>query len=200
MLFRSVGLALLSNVGLLGKFEREIGGTKVALEQAKTRMATFSKATEKISLIIQGKLIEVFMKLAPKLTEMANQFSAWADQIKGDDIDAFAAKMLTVLNVIVDIADVIGTVMGLIGGLGSLLETISPRNLYNNLFGDDESKPGKAGQGRNQTLKAAGSIKTTQDVNVGVQVGLDKGLRETSTATITRLQRRTDNGSGALAM
>ena len=112
---------------MVGKWTKELTGTSVALTQAKTRMATFSKATEKIGIIIQNQLIKVFVKLAPKLTEMANQFSAWADQIKGDDIDAFADKMTTVLNVIVDIADVIGTVMGLIGGLGSEIGRASGR-------------------------------------------------------------------------
>ena len=193
-----VGLALLNNVKLLGQFERDLSGTNVATEQAKIRLQTFSKALEKIKIIGEGVLTKVFIKLAPKITDMANKFGVWFDQLNNDDLQGFVDILSTALDVMKGIASFTGgaaKAFSNVGqGIGNLAGAAASGNLLNELFGDKSESLTGGG-----ALKANGSGANKLSVDANVNVGLDKGLKQTAPASVSTIQSRNDTGMGAFA-
>lgn len=194
----TIGNILINNSDLVGRWTKELTGTNIAAEQAATRNATFSKQLEKIGIIIKNKLIDVFIKLSPMLTDMATKFGVWADSISKGDIESFSNGLKTVLNVAKEIGKVFAFVFEVIGKIIKLISLVGQAGTeLIGLFGNDESTQSRSG-GRNRAgaLKAGGRTDISNKVDVGVQVGLDQGLKQTAATKTSRRARRTDTGGG----
>lgn len=85
-----VGFAIVNNVEMLGFFERKLGGTNIAQEQASIRLNTFSAKVRGLSIAIKDKLIRVFDKLEPTFSRLSLQAEAFVDSITPAQIEMLA--------------------------------------------------------------------------------------------------------------
>ena len=85
-----VGLTLVANAALLGKFTKSLAGTNVAQEQAAIRLNTFSAIVRGLGISIRDKLIKVFLKLAPTFQKIAQSATDFIDTITPKQIEIFA--------------------------------------------------------------------------------------------------------------
>jgi len=76
-----VGFALLNNANLINKFSREIDKNGVAQKQADLRLGTFNSKMRKLGVIIKDKIIRLFNRLTPVLTQLAIRFGDFIDSI-----------------------------------------------------------------------------------------------------------------------
>ena len=106
-----VGLAMLNNVGFLGKFEKSLAGTNVAQEQADIRLKTFSSRMRLFGIILNEKIINTFERLEPVISKQVEDLGKWFDTIDADKIDAFAESLVTLANAV----EIIGKGFGFVG-------------------------------------------------------------------------------------
>lgn len=114
----------------LADWTKQMTGTNIAVEQARIRLATFGKQMEKVRIIVQNKLIKVFDRLRPKLIELKDQFVAFLDTIKTEDIDRFVDSILGVFNALgglKGILKIVGAILafkfavGIVQGISALI-------------------------------------------------------------------------------
>ncbi|MEE9222967.1 MAG: phage tail tape measure protein [Nitrosomonadaceae bacterium] len=85
-----VGLALVNNASMLGKFEKSLAGTNVAQEQANVRLDTFSAKARGLGIVIRDKLIRVFLKLSPTFEKITKDATDFIDSITPRQIEIFS--------------------------------------------------------------------------------------------------------------
>jgi len=108
-----VGLALVKNRRLLTEFENVLGTSGVAQEQATTRLGTLSAKLRTVGVVIEEKLVRLFIRLEPRINTMVDRFGAWIDSIDDDKIDKFADSVSSLVGVMSNLATVAGTVLKL---------------------------------------------------------------------------------------
>lgn len=124
-----VGLAILSNTALLGKYNKSLRGTNIAQEQANIRLSTFNSKSKKLGGTIKEALVKSFLLLEPLLTNIVVLLDFSIRKI-GTALDIVLLRPLKVLGTL------IGSIVGFattgfntegFKGLGSqLTEIISP--------------------------------------------------------------------------
>jgi len=97
------GVPLVENVALLREFTAQMTGTSEAGIQAAIRLGTMSSKVRGLGVSIQNFLIRAFDKLAPQIDEHIKKAEAFFDSLKPEDVDAFAAKLRTVMSVLAPI-------------------------------------------------------------------------------------------------
>lgn len=96
----NVGKILIDNAALVKQYTREITDTNVAQEQASKRLNTFNTRMKLLGITIRDKLIALFFRLEPKITQMTNDFIKFIDSISPEDIDNISIAFGGLLEVV----------------------------------------------------------------------------------------------------
>ena len=195
-----VGLAILDNIESLGEFERSLKDTNVAEEQAKIRLNTMSAHLRKLGVIIEEKVVNLFLRLEPVLSKQIKNMGAFFDTIDPASIDALADS----LGVVVSIMSLLGTVLkvplALLKGIGTQVgelaaaimsldfskvtnpfDAFSIGGKFLGLFGGDDKKiTGK--------LNGAQASKTDVNVNINSAEGAVESVQSKTTGKVSGLK------------
>lgn len=196
-----VGFALLANAKFLGQYEKSLAGTNIAEEQAALRLATFNAKMRKLGVIISQALIKTFLRLEPTLTKIIEDASVLLDQLKPENINAFADSLkqliifgkgiATVFGFIAKIFNAIGTAIGEIAGAIATFDFKHFSELTKDVLAFASGPTGFL----MRKLTSSGKVTQQSRVDVGVNVGLDKELKQTSpVAVMSNNVRRADVG------
>ena len=200
-----VGFALLNNVSDLSKFEKVLKGTNIAQEQADRRMTSFSTKIRALSININSKLIAAFMKLEPVLNKYAADFGKFIDSVNDTDVNKFVDN----------IKSIAGAVDTLVSGLASLVRGYQSVQYYSEKYnpfaavtklardkvlgtGDMTLSDSRSQEIKYQMDKQDHILNTPADnfrqsIEVGVNVGLDQGLKQTSDTKMSPFRRGSAN-------
>lgn len=211
-----VGFAILNNIKLLGQLEKNVTGTNIAQEQAAIRLATFNAKARKTGAIIKEVLIKVFLKLAPvliKIIEGIGDFVTWLTKLSPATktiILGFSAFLAVMGPVLLGLSVLSATLPFLIAGFGLLkiavMAAFGPIGLaiagvvagVTLIVANWEKITKFFGFGKTKieaSEKRISEINARSRVDVGVRVGLDKGLKQTSEPIVVGLgARRADIG------
>ena len=191
-----VGFAILNNVKDLTRFQEVLKGTTVVQEQADRRMTSFSTKMKSMSIAINEKLIKAFERLEPTLTKYAEQFGVWLDTMDDGDIDKFVENIKGIAIAIDTVVSSLVKAIELFKKFESFsAKYVLPYRAYKfakeKVFGE-EGEAGSDQQIKDTSMKImrdAPKLKTPADnlksfLNIGVNVGLDKGLTQTGAAKV----------------
>ncbi len=129
-----VGLTLVANAKLLGKFTKSLAGTNIAEEQATIRLATFSAISRGLGISIRDKLIRVFLKLAPTFQKITKDATDFIDSITPEQINVFAEGLRKFTLASVEVVKQLSTqLIPSIQGLMSSMDTQSVSNMVGNI-------------------------------------------------------------------
>ena len=170
-----VGLGLLNNSSFLGMYEKSLDGTNVAQEQANVRLATFNAKMRLVSILIKDSLIKTFLKLEPQLKKLAEEFANFISGISAEDIDTFAEAIGVLVSAMKLLAFFAKEALGLLKGVGLLTKAIFTGDFSNlqNAFRIGSPDLPSMSSGPSELSKQSMSV------DVGVNVGMSKGLEET---------------------
>lgn len=181
---------LIKNIGLFKEWTRQLKGTDSAQEQANKRLAVFSKQMQKVRVIINDSMIKTFNRLSPQITRLAEGFGKFMDGIKSEQIDAFASSLGVLLDAAVLIGKAFGVVLSTLKSIGDTIGQVTAA-LGTGDFGQFDfqselSKKREAGKAEaaDRHAKIMEGFTARSKVDVGVSVGLEGGLRETSKPVI----------------
>lgn len=181
-----VGLAILNNVEMLGKFEKSLAGTDDAQKQMDVRNSTFAKNLELLWIIIKDKLIKVFLKIEPMLSKMTVEFGKWIDSIDDEKLNEFAESLKAIAKGMAGIAKFGGRAAKFTGDTGKEIGEFAGAMATGNFDELVKDSP---------LLKKMPTNKTQTDINL--KVALDKGLKQTSKAQINTSMGRDNLTFGA---
>lgn len=210
-----IGSILSENAGLVKKWTKELTGTNIAQEQAEKRLKTFSKQLKKLGLIIDNTIIKTFLRLEPILTESAIKMAEWMDSVSGEDIKSFSDILGIILSTVVLIGKGFGIIVSSIAKAGKFLGEFAAALINLDFSQFNKGSKSLIKEVAKKVVPSAGLVSSIFDffasdnkqltasspqlnksqVDVGVNVGLDKGLKQTAPATVNRSERRNDTGS-----
>lgn len=121
---------LIANRGLVKQWTGEITGTNVAQEQAAKRLGTFNKKMAKLGVTIKDSMIKVFLKLEPILSKNIDQFTAWFDGIKPEQIQSLTDGLKVMLDTLVFIGESLGSVISGVKSLGELAAKVTTGDIF----------------------------------------------------------------------
>lgn len=194
-----IGSILANNAGTLKDWTRSLAGTNVAQEQATVKLATFRKQAQKVGIIFDGAVIRAFLRLEPVLTKNAKLLGEFFDGIKPENIDAFAESIGILIGGLKFVGFLLKEFLGLLKGIGTIIGQVGAALATFNLSSFDLKDAFRIGSPElGGAIKANNLSESRSRVDVGVNVGLDKGLKETTPrATSVRRQRRANVGMAA---
>lgn len=105
----NTGLVLAQEADAIVEMTRKVTGTKVAVEQARIRMATFGFSFKRIMTSIDNVLIKVYARIAQTdgFKKLADDFQFWIDSFSDEDINNIA----TAITLIADTMSFLGKVI-----------------------------------------------------------------------------------------
>lgn len=187
-----VGLALVTNSKHLTIFQDVLKDTNIAQEQASIRLSTLSARMRVLGAVLGAKLLNVFTKLEPTLTNLADRLITFFDNMNDDSIDTLAGQLnglLVVLEVVFDVLMGISAIFKGVGtGIGefigqvttgttsddvatSFTDAFSIGGKFLGLFGGDEKKAPEKG------TKAQSNV----DISLRAPVGVIESIKQTTT-------------------
>ncbi len=183
-----VGLALITNFRLLGKYEKSLRGTNIAQEQANIRLSTFSAKSRKFGAVIDSVLIKVFLKLEPLLARMVDNMANFFDNMDASEIDSLAASIAVLikgleflLDVGIAIAAVFKGIGTAIGELAAQIATLNFDSLIGTSFKDAFSIGGSflgIGSSDNASKSTGNLNNANSNTNVNVNLRAPQGTIE----------------------
>ena len=203
-----VGLAILNNIGYLGRYERELKGTTVAQEQADIRLKTFAKTMSKLKIILQDKLIKLFERIKPLIVDAAGKLGDWLDSLDDKKIDRFATSLMSALRVIFDITKGLADIGSFLFGKSDIDKASAILKQQGKTAAQIQLFENQARVGMNRSEVAllaakyditspfeASTLQQSSAVDVNVNVGLDDGLQQTTKPKVSSFgTRRADVG------
>lgn len=108
---QKVGFALLNNATLINKFSKAIGESGIAQKQADLRLATFNAKMRKLGVIIKDRVIRVFNRLEPVLTNLAIRFGDFIDSITPEQLNNFGDSLKIFVEDATKIGETIGKIL-----------------------------------------------------------------------------------------
>ncbi len=196
-----VGLSILNNVGSLSKFEKSLKDTNIAQEQADIRLNTFSNKFKKLGIILEEKIVKLFLRLEPVLSRQVELMGAFFDTIETSSIDALADSLGVLVQILSLLASTIKIPLALLKGLGTLAgenlakmvnldfgtgnttsisDAFSIGGKFLGIFGGDDEK-------LNGNLDKSGTSKTDINVNVNAPAGAVESVKSTTAGNISGL-------------
>ena len=161
-----VGLAIMNNVGMLSKFEKQLTGTNVAQEQASKRLSTFNAKASKLGTLIEEKLVGAFLLMEPLLSALLSGIGTLINAV-GAALDVVIIRPLKIVGTL--IGKIVGffatgfDISGFEGTLGELKEIALPSGGASSQSTVDVNLNAPAG-----TVK---SVKSRSDGNANLNVG-----------------------------
>lgn len=129
-----VGLTLVANAALLGKFTKSLADTNIAEEQATIRLATFDAKARGLGIAIRDKLIRVFLKLSPTFEKITTDLTNFIDSITPEQINIFAEGLRKFTVASVEVVKQLSTqLIPSIQGLLSSMDTKSVSDMVTNI-------------------------------------------------------------------
>ncbi len=129
-----VGLVLVDNAKMLGKFKKVLGGTNIAQEQASIRLATFSAKARGLGIAIRDKLIRVFLKLSPTFEKITQDATDFIDSITPEQINTFSDGLRNFVVASVEVVKQLSTqLIPSVQGLLDSMDTASVSNMVTNI-------------------------------------------------------------------
>lgn len=129
-----VGLTLVANAELLGKFTKSLAGTNIAEEQATIRLATFSAKARGLGIAIRDKLIRVFLKLSPTFEKITTDATNFIDSITPEQINVFSEGLRNFVVASVEVVKQLSTqLIPTVQGLLASMDTASVSNMVTNI-------------------------------------------------------------------
>ena len=120
-----VGLAILDNTKLLTQYSTSLAGTNIAQEQSDIRLATFSARFRKLGIILKDVVIRTFLRLEPMLTSQATAFGNFLDQVKPEQVEAFADSLGVLVRASIEIGKGFGVVLDVLVRVGKAIGEVS---------------------------------------------------------------------------
>ena len=208
----TAGQILMENTKLIARWERELTGTNVAQEQAALRLSSFTAKIRGLSVAIDEKLIAAFLRLEPTFTKYAEKFGNFLDTMDDNDIDRFVDNIKGIAVAVDGLVSGLAKAIKLYDILMFTKyrkeveekEKGRPR-LWNKETGESLYKGGFKVIKTNETairktadlaglefdgeVRKPPELKSTADnlksfLNIGVNVGLVKGLTQTGAAKV----------------
>lgn len=105
-----VAIPLLDNIELMGKFEKTLGGTNIAQEQADKRLSSVSAKWRGLVVIIQEKIIAAFERFEPSIKRVIESLGEWVDKLTPADIKEYSTNVLQFAEDLKTVADAVLTI------------------------------------------------------------------------------------------
>jgi len=199
-----VGLAILSNVTMLGQYERSLAGTNIAQEQANINLDTFAKRSEKLKIVINDALIKTFLRLEPELSKLTEDFAVFLEGIDTAQLNAFADSLKIVAGSLQLIGFFAKEALGILKGVGEIIGQVVASIVtldFSQFDLGDAFRIGSASLTGPTLEPATGLAGAAGRVDVGINVGLDEGLTQTTAPTVNSSgTRRADVGTGTVGI
>lgn len=123
--FASLGLILSDNAAKVADWTQQVSGSNEAQRQAGVRLRTFSARMRQTGIVLSGKVLRVFERMEPAITRLGAQFGAWLDQVKPEQLEAFADSLALVVRAAGMVGKAFGKVLSVLKAIGEVIGEIA---------------------------------------------------------------------------
>lgn len=196
----AVGTILAAGAIQTGEYTKQFTGTNIALEQAKVRLSSFSKTTEKLGVVMKNQMSQIFLKMEPRLQSLTKSFTRMFEGVGTGPLDLLASglnQLIDILRAAVFWGRAFGDLFGRVGSaIGQTAAALTSFDFSQFQFGAPELAIAGGGTALQPGAPIVGATSAT---DVSVTVGLEEGLRETQRRSIVTTGGRTGRRTGRRA-